>query len=209
MSALSIRRCLLHRELRASIPLLRIPLLANDRWLRMQCTHGHRSWWGDWQQDVFFDKSRFNLRSNGDHIRVRRYAGELCLPESIIERHNGRTPRFMIWVTVSYHRRCLQLRIEGNLNGNRYVCEVLEPEVVRFLHSIPGGTFQKDNAHLHVARNVRDFCSAKHMQLLPWPVYSPDMSPIEHMWDLVGRRLARDLRLTASKIKLWVRIQTI
>ncbi|GFV89355.1 hypothetical protein TNCV_4151751 [Trichonephila clavipes] len=30
------------------------------------------------------------------------------------------------------------------------------------------------------------------MQLLPWPAYSPDISPIEHVCDLVGRRLACD-----------------
>ncbi|GFX12515.1 vacuolar protein sorting-associated protein 13 [Trichonephila clavipes] len=45
------------------------------------------------------------------------------------------------------------------------------------------------------------------MQLLPWPTYSPNMSPIEHMWDLVGWRLVRDLRPAASKDKLLLRIQ--
>ncbi|GFV07227.1 hypothetical protein TNCV_1312251 [Trichonephila clavipes] len=46
---------------------------------------------------------------------------------------------------------------------------------------------KQDNAHPHVAKTVRDFCSAQHMQLLPWPACSPDMSPIEHLWDLIGR----------------------
>lgn len=35
------------------------------------------------------------------------------------------------------------------------------------------------------------------------------MSPIEHVWDLVGRRLARDPRPTDSIDELWVRIETI
>ncbi|GFX65776.1 hypothetical protein TNCV_2043101 [Trichonephila clavipes] len=35
------------------------------------------------------------------------------------------------------------------------------------------------------------------------------MSPIEHMWDLVGRRLARDLRPAASKDELLLPIQAI
>ncbi|GFW45388.1 uncharacterized protein TNCV_4734951 [Trichonephila clavipes] len=33
------------------------------------------------------------------------------------------------------------------------------------------------------------------------------MSPIEPVWDLVGRRLARDPRTAASKDELWLRIQ--
>ncbi|GFW06304.1 transposable element Tcb2 transposase [Trichonephila clavipes] len=64
---------------------------------------------------------------------------------------------------------------------------------------IPGTIFQQDNARLPVVKTIRDFCSAQHMQLLPRPAYSPDMSPNEHVWDLVGRRLVRDPRPAASK----------
>ncbi|GFX38341.1 transposable element Tcb1 transposase [Trichonephila clavipes] len=74
---------------------------------------------------------------------------------------------------------------------------------------IPGAIFPQDNARPHVAKTVRDFCSAQHMRLLPWPAYSPDISPIVHMRDLVGQRLARDPRPAASKYELVLRIQEI
>ena len=35
------------------------------------------------------------------------------------------------------------------------------------------------------------------------------MLSIEHMWDIVGRRLARDPHISASKDDLWLRIQAI
>ncbi|PRD28384.1 UNVERIFIED_CONTAM: tc3a [Trichonephila clavipes] len=60
-----------------------------------------------------------------------------------------------------------------------------ELRVISIATGIPGTIFQQDNARPHVAKPVRDFCSAQHMQLLPWPAYSPDMSPIERMW-LIG-----------------------
>ncbi|GFX31186.1 hypothetical protein TNCV_2026871 [Trichonephila clavipes] len=47
------------------------------------------------------------------------------------------------------------------------------------------------------------------MHLLPWPAYSPDMSPIGYVWDLVGRRLASDPRPAASKGELLLCIQAI
>ncbi|GFW84588.1 transposable element Tcb1 transposase [Trichonephila clavipes] len=47
------------------------------------------------------------------------------------------------------------------------------------------------------------------MQLHARPAYSPYMSPIKHVWNLVGQRLARDLVPSASKIKLLLRIQAI
>ncbi|GFW75273.1 transposable element Tcb1 transposase [Trichonephila clavipes] len=92
---------------------------------------------------------------------------------------------------------------------NRYVREVLQPKVIFFRHGISGAIFQKDNARPHVAKPGRDFCLAQHMRLLPWSAYSPDISPIEHVLDLVGRRLARDPRPAASKDELLLRLQAI
>ncbi|GFT75712.1 hypothetical protein TNCV_3125131 [Trichonephila clavipes] len=68
-----------------------------------------------------------------DRIRVRRYAHERCLPEHVIERHSGLTPGVMVWIVISYHGRSNLLRVKGYLNSNRFVCEMLQPEVVPFL----------------------------------------------------------------------------
>ncbi|GFW51625.1 transposable element Tc1 transposase [Trichonephila clavipes] len=93
----------------------------------------HRAWQVDWHQVVFSDESRFNLWDHDGRIRVRRYAGERCLPECVIERHSVLKPGVMIWGGNSYHERSNLLRIEGNLNSNKHVREVLQPEVVPFL----------------------------------------------------------------------------
>ncbi|GFX56111.1 uncharacterized protein TNCV_3061971 [Trichonephila clavipes] len=58
---------------------------------------------------------------------------------------------------------------------------------------------RQDNARSHVAKTIRDFCSAQHIQLLPCTAYSHDMLPIEHVWDFVGPPLARNPRLAAPK----------
>ncbi|GFU35863.1 transposable element Tcb2 transposase [Trichonephila clavipes] len=209
MSALCIHQCLLHRGLRARVPLYRIPLMANHRRLHQQWAHEHRVWQADGHQLVFSDKSRFNLWDHDGHICVRRYAGEHCLPECIIKQHSGLTPRVMVWGAILYYGRSNLLPIEVNLNSNRYIHEVLQPEVVPFLQGILGAIFQQDNAHPHVTKTVRDFCSAQDMQLLPWPAYLPDMSPIEHVWNLVGWHLARDPCPAASIDELLLCIQAI
>ncbi|GFX00866.1 transposable element Tc1 transposase [Trichonephila clavipes] len=132
----------------------------------------------NWHQVVFSDESRFNLWNHDGHIRVRRYAGERCLPECVIERHRSITPIDMVWIAISYHGRSNLLRIEGNLNSNRFVREELQPEVVVYLQGIFGATFHQDNARPLVPNTVRDFSTGQHMQLFSWPLYSPDMSPI-------------------------------
>ncbi|GFV77916.1 transposable element Tcb1 transposase [Trichonephila clavipes] len=115
----------------------------------------------------------------------------------------------MVWGVISYHGLSNLLRIEGNLNSNKYIREVLQSEVVPFLQGIPGAIFPQDNARPRVAKTVQYFCSVQHMQLLPWPAYSPDMSPIEHVLDLVRWRLARDPRPAVSKDELLLRIEGI
>ncbi|GFX05480.1 transposable element Tcb2 transposase [Trichonephila clavipes] len=83
------------------------------------------------------------------------------------------------------------------------------PQAISFLQGLPGAGFQQDNARPHVTKTVKSYLDSQQVQLLPWPAYSPDMSPIEHEWDIVGRRIARDIRPVASTDELWLRIQTI
>ncbi|GFY22068.1 transposable element Tcb2 transposase [Trichonephila clavipes] len=142
-------------------------------------------------------------------IRVRRYAGERHIPECIIEHHSGRTTGVMVWGAIAYHGRLQLLRIVGNLNSTRYINEFLLLQDIPFLQGLPGAVFQQDNARPHVAKTVKYYLDSQQVQLLPSPAYSPDMSPIEHEWDIVGRRIARDLRTVASTDELWLRIQTI
>ncbi|GFT48263.1 uncharacterized protein TNCV_4708361 [Trichonephila clavipes] len=104
------------------------------------------------------DESRFNLWDHDGRIRVRCYVGERCLPECVIVRHSGLTSGVMVCGAISYHERSNVLPIEGNLNSNRYVREVLQPEVVPFLQGSPGAIFKQDNASPHVAKLVSDFC---------------------------------------------------
>ncbi|GFW55424.1 uncharacterized protein TNCV_118081 [Trichonephila clavipes] len=79
------------------------------------------------------DESRSNLWGQDGRIHVRRYAGERCLPKCVIERHSDLTPGVMVWRVISHHGQSKLIRIEGNLNRNRYVREVLLSEVVPFL----------------------------------------------------------------------------
>jgi transposase len=49
-------------------------------------------------------------------------------------------------------------------------------------------TLQHDNATSHTARSVRDFLHDRNVSVLPWPTKSPDLNPIEHVWDLLDQR---------------------
>ena len=46
-------------------------------------------------------------------------------------------------------------------------------------------TLQQDTARPHVARICTQFRETEHVPVLPWHAYSPDISAIEHVWDLL------------------------
>ncbi|GFV44386.1 transposable element Tcb1 transposase [Trichonephila clavipes] len=52
---------------------------------------------------------------------------------------------------------------------------------------LPWPYFQQDNAKPHMARVTVNCLTA--CKTLPCPARSPDISPIEHVWDMKGRRL--------------------
>ena len=53
--------------------------------------------------------------------------------------------------------------------------------------------FQQDNASPHTARVSRE--CLRHVATLPWPSRSPDLSPIEHLWDHMGRQIRPSTRV--------------
>ncbi len=53
-------------------------------------------------------------------------------------------------------------------------------------------------ARPHVARICTQFLEAENIPILAWPAYAPDMSPIEHVWDALDRRIRQRVPVSAN-----------
>ena len=49
--------------------------------------------------------------------------------------------------------------------------------------------FMDDNSRPHRSRAVTAFLQNEAVTSLPWPAMIPDLNPIEHVWDMIGRRV--------------------
>ncbi|GFV59803.1 transposable element Tc1 transposase [Trichonephila clavipes] len=54
------------------------------------------------------------------------------------------------------------------------------------------------NARPHRARLVKNMLEAETIQRMEWPACYPDLNPIEHVWDMLGRRIAARPRPPAT-----------
>ena len=48
-----------------------------------------------------------------------------------------------------------------------------------------------DNSRPHRARIVQQFLQQNNVDHLDWPARFPDLSPIEHVWDILGQRVRK------------------
>ena len=102
----------------------------------------------------------------------------------------------MVWGCVSHDCKLPLVTVQGNLNGQLYIQDILDPVLVPHFDNHPLATrpvFMDDNARPHRSRAVTAFIQREAITILPWPAMSPDLNPLEHIWDLIGRRVqARD-----------------
>ncbi|UYV76639.1 hypothetical protein LAZ67_14001548, partial [Cordylochernes scorpioides] len=204
ISTRTISRRLVANSLHSCRPLRRLPLTPPNRRQRLEWCRARSTWMTEWHRVVYSDKSRFCLSSDSRRVRVWRRRGERSNPAAIVERPTVRQRGIMVWGAIAYDSRSPLLRIEGTMTAQPYVDDVLRPETLPYLQGVPNALYQQDNARPHTARISQQ--ALQDVQMLPWPPYSPDLSPIEHVWDIIGRRL-HALPQPRSEDELWQMVE--
>ncbi|UYV82760.1 hypothetical protein LAZ67_22000761 [Cordylochernes scorpioides] len=204
ISTRTISRRLVANGLHSCHPLRRLPLTPPNRRQRLEWCRARSTWMTEWHRVVFSDESRFCLSSDSRRLRVWRRRGERSNPAAIVERPTVRQRGIMVWGAIAYDSRSPLLRIQGTMTAQRYVDDVLRPVTLPYLQGVPNALYQQDNARPHTARISQQ--ALQDVQMLSWPPYSPDLSPIEHVWDIIGRRL-HALPQPRSEDELWQMVE--
>lgn len=207
VSADTVRRRLKQGGLRCRRPFIGNSLTPRHREARLQWAVAHARWYApQWDNVLFSDESKFNIFFADGRLRVWRRDGERFSDKCVLESNRFGGGGVLVWAGISTHHRTELVVVEGTLTAQSYV-DILRQQVVpMFQNNQDLRLFQHDNARPHSARLTQEFLRQQNIDTLEWPAVSPDMSPIEHFWDELGRRVRkRGVLRTVNELEVALR----
>lgn len=156
-----------------------------------------------WNHIIFSDESKFEVYSHRRRRYCWRKTGE-AFQSSLVTptvKHGGGS--VLVWGCFGASGMGNLVVIDGIFTGERYVHLLREHLMASATKLNLQGSFifQQDNDPKHTSKVAKRFFEENNIQLLPWPPQSPDLNPIEHIWDHLDRNIPVHLRNNKPKFK--------
>ena len=182
---------------------------AANRMKRLSWAKKRKNWIDEWEKIIWSDESRFVVFGGDGKRYVWRTIYEKYNPNCLIPTFKSGQESVMIWGCFTKNELGPLVRLEGRVTANIYI-EMLENYLIPFINDLENKddyTFQEDNAPIHTAKIAKKWKSDNNIKSLPWPAQSPDLNPIENLWDELERQVRNHKPLPKNPNDLWEILQ--
>ena len=121
----------------------------------------------------------------------------------------------LVWGGISIDNQTDLIILPGNITADMYIRDIIMNHIVPVAYGIGNGfILMHDNARVHTAAITRGILMRLEIQVMDWLVNSPDLNPIENVWDVLDRWVRRRpappqalQQLADALMEEWERIQ--
>ncbi|GFT74438.1 transposable element Tcb1 transposase [Trichonephila clavipes] len=133
----------------------------------------------------------FSLQSDSRQTEIWRAPTTRYHQENTIEQHRYGGAGWLIWGGIILGSRT-HLHVQSVTMTVHIYSDVILEQHVRLFRGDMGAEFlfMHDNARPHRVNIVDECLQSEDITLMDWPAYSPDINLIEHVWVVLGRRIA-------------------